>query len=407
MKKIVKLGLITIVATISVTPVLYKVVNNGYNYYDQTTNPEDVEFSTDPNHFNLVEIFTDGLDGTQFTQKALKEDSLKDMTLYDNFYNLTTSTAYSVPILWGGKKYNPFQVSKDLNIPISWVGEETYKHNWYNSFLYHESLNRSYFAERTVINPIDLCYVPNYDWNASWVGDAVKLKKDGFNVASWKDVMKSSINDEFPDSAAYSWLNQHSRLAPDMQKGARVQLNDLITHGPRIINAYKQNNSMDESYDEVIKKYKQVVQTLKAIKDKNGRTAYDNTMIMFYGDHCDHGLAMSKPYVDASNSVLMVKYPDIHRGSIEVNNDRVIPSVYLNNIIDDFVKNNNENYIKTSSSFDRNIEFPIYEVIGKPRLIRAHANSENMAEEVSSINIDSSQVGLYINEIEKFGGYDA
>ncbi|MCK5867153.1 MAG: hypothetical protein KAG14_02015 [Mycoplasmataceae bacterium] len=207
-----------------------------------------------------------------------------------------------------------------------------------------------HFNKTTVVNPITLSKAGGY--SASATGDAAELKKDGINAVNWPTARESlvgnfGITKLAPDLIAYKWLrSDKSSIIDNSKKGARVLMEDMITHRPYLVG--EAGGSLEIHHDEkyanksIVDNVSKTIEFLKKMKDSSGNSVYDNSMIVVYGDHHSHSNHITNPdnpndkNFGESRSMLFVKYPHTTTPKINIVENKVIYSGQINSIISDY-----------------------------------------------------------------------
>ncbi len=330
-----------------------------------------IHLSLDSKHPNIIEIFSDGLFRRSQTYPMSQEKALKDFSIYNKFISLSGSTYSTVPSIWGNLgKYNQIAIESKLH-------NETYVHasqtrNFFDSFVEHVGAQTDpkgiYKNNINLINPINITKKTGYNEGVAGSISDIKRLKPNWNITNWsgaRDFIGMGINNHSPDVMAYKWLNTHI-IASHGNKPARVYISDLITHPPILNNrdgTFKLGSSTRKDQWYVVRQNLiNLVQSLKLIKDQNGRTAYDNTLIIMYGDHKDHTFSIKNKKGFAhtavsSESLLLIKYPHTTNKHAKVVNDRVVYSPQINVIMKNIIDNpNNNTFIEKNKMFEKNSE---------------------------------------------------
>ncbi len=346
------------------TPLVANILNK--NNPNAAVVGHKIKLSLDPQKPNLIEIFSDGFFRRAHTESIQKEKTLKDFTIFDKYIADSSSTYSTVTTIWGDlDKYNKirlFHERKDKNIPYVDLVQKIYFWETFQDHMNKETDPHGTYKDNiNIINPINIANQVGY--NTATAGDArmIKTTHPNWNVTNWagaRDSIGLGINDRSPDGMSYHWLNQN--MVPGKNKPARIYISDLITHPPIMNNKEGKFNSgagtRQEQWMLVRQKLIELVKTLKSIEDPATHiNAYDNTMIIMYGDHKDHTFVTQKTGLNGRaeyfESLMVAKYPNQHHPNKAVVSDRVVYSPQVSAIIKDFILNQDPQFIDKNNMF--------------------------------------------------------
>lgn len=338
-----------------------------------------IEVSLDENNPNLIEVFTDGFDRGVQRENMEGDANFKDFTYFNRFMTVAGVTHRSLPVLWGGKEYNQFGIlSKEPSkTPID-LQTLAYGKYFLETGAKHLRMTEQDFSQKSVVNTISWSNNPGYAQVSSGTAAAIKNDYPDINLTNWAGARDSvfgkwGVSNLSPDRVSYKWLSNNFKVTNNA-KGARVLTNDLMTHRPFLLgddgkftfNNYSeitQANNLKDSLSELISKLKAIT---KVKNDGSIISAYDNSMIVFYGDHSNHGIVANegsdiKNTLRHSESLLMIKYPHKTFNALNVVNDRYLYSSELNGIIKHYFNHKNEeplDYFKDAKF--NNVPRPIF-----------------------------------------------
>lgn len=342
-------GLVATVAPVAATL--------AYNSFEKPVVASPIKFSTNPSSPNLIEIFTDGLDMHEEDVKDLwtKDKSLKDFTLFDKFMTVGPETHFSTPSINGDFKLNnPFAMMKKYDVGPEKLMDVVYEDGFIKSFIDHMNVDKDGFDSRSVINPIGYGTSVSYGPCVSGNPDAIKKLDSNLQVTNWSGARddaygKWGISPTSPDGDGYAWLNKNIKVQLDPNsKGARVYIEDMMTHRPFMTNGNGRFTTFNFIYKDqvkfIVKNIKDIIASLSNVG------AYDNTMIVVYGDHASHDFFDKEPTPYRFSprkfeSAMMIKYPKQSHVQMETSN-RFIYAAQVNKIID--------SYFKSPTTFDFN-----------------------------------------------------
>lgn len=361
-----------------------------------------VEISFDEKNPNMIEIFSDGFD-KRFSEEIENDQTLKDFYIFDKFQTEGVLTHITVPTLYDGfSRNNPFSIALNKGITNSreYV-DYVYGGHWLETGIEHLSdKNFPYFGQRTVINPITLSSNGVYGATSSGTPESIMKMDPQLNVTNWSGARdensgKWGISNYSPDMNSMEWLNRNLTTANNGQKGARVFIPNLITHRPFMNNSSGNFSTENISYEQNKKalfgSFEKLVSVLKSMKNPNAKhladgsidpnekikNAYDNTLIIIYGDHASHEEIFDEKnngvYDDLASrvrkteSLMMIKYPQVENPTNRIKSNRYVYSGQLNSIITDYYSNNIGN--KMAINYFDNSKF---DNVPRPAFIHEH-----------------------------------
>lgn len=340
----------------------------GKKSFDAPVVGKDIEISFESDKPNMVEIFTDGFD-KRFSDAIQNDSNFDDFYIFDKFQAEGIKTHFTVPTLYDGfSRNNPFSVALNRGITpdkyIDWV----YGGHWLESGMEHiKDSNYPYFGQRSIVNPVTLSANRAYGATTSGTPKEIKEIDPEVNVTNWAGARDDNygswgISNISPDRNSYKWLGNHLTEAKPGSKGARVYMADMLTHRPFLNNADGNFSSVDISFDDnknvLFKSLGELISSLKNMKNpklasnpnEKIKTAYDNTMFVVYGDHASHEMLFDEldengkfseleSNVRKTESLMIIKYPQITKPTNRVISDRYLYSGQLNSIISDYFTN--------------------------------------------------------------------
>ncbi|TCG10601.1 hypothetical protein [Mycoplasma todarodis] len=328
-----------------------------------------IAMSLDRKNPNIIEIFSDGLFRRAHVYPMSQSQDLKDFTIYNKYMTVSGSTYSTIPSIWGDfEKYNIYKIQQDNPEEkdyVSLVQRKTFMETFMRHMTQETDPNGIYENNTNIINPINITNKEGYTVNTSGSSREIMRRQPKWNVTNWsgaRDSLGFGISKYSPDAASYRWLNRNMHASKDGQP-ARIFITDLITHPPMM---NKADGSFTTGAEVRTDQWKLVrsnlinlTKALKKIKDpKTGITAYDNTMIIMYGDHKDHRYPVKNKtgldnYAVEGESLLVMKYPFQQQQAANISN-RVVYSPQINAIMKDFIENKNPDFIKTNNMFAPN-----------------------------------------------------
>lgn len=335
---------------------------------------------------NLIEIFSDGLDLHSNADVILEDQNLKDFYNFENYSTAGAPTHLSKTMINAGfEDYNPFRVLHDFNYQSNReYAEKVYGELFLETGILHMHKFEDEFSSRNLINPLNYSDSPAYGMGVSSNPPAIAKRDPLLNITNWSGARDSNagswgISDKAPDSASYEWLSKNLVADHRVDKGARVYIGDLLTHRSFSSSSKNTYSTFNFSRNDQVKNWVQnismVINSLKSIKNDQNHSvseadnAYDNSMIVIYGDHASHdfiptaGATEEDNKVRKAESALLIKYPNSNANpSNRVVRDRAIWSPQLNEIIEDGIMNHRNDpleYFK-DHRFDLDVERPMF-----------------------------------------------
>lgn len=347
-KKILSISLIGTTMSLTVIPYVFIMAKGSA---DDPVEGEKIKISLDQNNPNLLEIFSDGFDWSMQQDAMEKDSDFKDFNFFNKFMTAGTNTHKSLPVLWGGfKDYNLFSLMDSSNTDSNEIQKKIYGHYFMEAGVNHLHKDEKYFNQRTIANPTQMSDKPDYGTVNSGTPKAIKQLDPSLNLTNWSGARdanagKWGISNSSPDKNSYDWIQNNIEINNDTNsKGARILTSDLITHRSFLLNSKNEfslsNFSMEDQLKNLRTNFKNLINKLKSIS-KNGISAYDNTMIVIYGDHSNH--EKEGETLRHSESLLMIKYPNLTHQSLNIMNNTFIHSSQLNGIINDYFENRKAN----------------------------------------------------------------
>lgn len=317
---------VTLSAVVTVVP--FSIAIFAKSFEDPSIAPA-VKFSLDKNHPNLVEVFSDGFDLSHFDDyKYYDNDSnFNEFKWFTHFATVGHPTHLSLStILNDFEESNPFRAMYDNNLELD---ESTFRLYEYSggslkNGAKHLSVNKDEFNARTIINPAGFSSLTEYGASISGVPKAIKKIDPTLNVTNWVGARDANATKGFNsnpiDIQGYKWLANNSQISQG--KGARVFIGDMITHHPFAVDDNQQFTVWGTKRESVTKSLRKsfddIITSLKNIKDASGFSAFDNSMILIYGDHASHDFIdyQTKDTVTRGcESSFIIKYPKQSDGS--------------------------------------------------------------------------------------------
>lgn len=374
-------------ATLGVTATVVPcAIMIGPKNYESPVIGQPIQMSFSKDNPNLIEVFTDGFDLHDESPLFLNNPEYKEFTYIKHFMTSGHPTHHSMPMVYGSfENNNPFALLDKYKTDATKYADFVYKDGFLSSAVEHFA-NTS-FSSNSIVNPIALSDSIMYGTNVSGVPEAIKKAVPGINITNWSgardaNVSPWGITTKSPDSNSYEWL-KNNMVASNQTKGARVLIQDLITHRP-FMNADGDrfsilNFSLSTQKQLLNDKLTELIEALKNIKNPNPTTgeaanAYENSMIVVFGDHASHDFIPVGGTADENDarkveSALFIKYPgdvaDVtHPERVKTISDRYVWSPQINRIINKYFapssdKTNPWDYINKDSVFD-NVERPIF-----------------------------------------------
>lgn len=312
-----------------------------------------MKFSLNKDNPNLIEIFTDGFDLKHFdSSDYVNDDNFKEFTWFKNFSTPGHPTHLSLSMILNDfKETNPFkEMYANSANPNRYLDYQYGKAILENGVKHFDYLKNDFNA-RTLINPVGFSNSEKYGYSLSSTPEAILKKDPTLKVTNWvgaRDDNAGSFGFENfpPDVQSYRWFTKNSIISQQGEKGARVYISDMITHRPFMVNDKQEFTVWDIKRDDVAKTLHKsitdVITTLKNLKDSSGFSAYDNSLIMVYGDHASHDFTDFQ--VDSGDSrptesSFIVKYPQQSsdtQNKMQIIEDKFIWAPQINGMIQDY-----------------------------------------------------------------------
>lgn len=314
-----------------------------------------MKFSLDKDHPNLVEVFTDGFDIQHYDPKEYTEDdNFKEFTWFKHFATPGYPTHLSVPMIFGDfEKWNPFEIMYDTKETPDDYQSHIYADGILKSGVEHINYAQNEFSSRTLINPVGFSDSSFYGPSVSSVPKAILKEDPTLNVTNWvgaRDANNGSfgVGDYPPDIQGYHWLQNNLLPASQGEKGARVYISDMITHRPFVVDDNQHFTLWDIKREDTAKSLhdalSDTINALKNIKDNSGFSAYDNSLIVVWGDHASHDYMdyqLGESASRASESSMIIKFPEQASDTktqkfMNVIDDKFIWGPQINSIISEY-----------------------------------------------------------------------
>lgn len=381
------------------------------NSPDKPTSVKSVILSTTRGKENVIEIFTDGFDPIKAKPLFEQDSTFNDFIAMDRMVTGGYLTESSYPQMMGGFERNPFELRSEFesnNYKIPGLEQrkdyDAYLHdNFLETVLNRlgsDNISRGYIA-----NPDDLGYFPSYFQHVSGSpkkvidrnNDLIKAKADSkaldstpvnnLEVVNWgqarDETTSGVINNNQNNAAVYKWVSSHIQSSNKEATGSRIFMQDSLTHSPRTTDENAQlsfarvEETGGSSYDVAYKGMHTAIHNfIEELKNKNPE-AFDNSLIVIYGDHSDHANVTPEPQDDSrgyekAHSQVLIKYPHTKttpRSKDFLTDDKTpFFGPNLKNVISDYF-NNKVAYDGKSSSEQQ---------VVMSNLIKAHSKNEFM-----------------------------
>lgn len=309
---------------------------------DEPSTVQSIKLSTKQGSENLIEIFTDGYD-FNMENELMPDPSYKDFKMFKHAYTSGYFTVVGkITALGGLKEFNPYKLLQRNN--------NYYDNAYLNTFCTNEATNamskhlnveRSYFDQVTVMNGYDN-FSEGSKLAVKYYGDTevAKNKFPGIDYVNWSGARDENtgewgISNMHPDKPAFELAPKKIKIS---DKPGRLMLQTDITHEPHVGDengngTFKSNlNNIVITNHNMIGKF---FDSLKNIKDDLGRSVYDNSLIVVWGDH-GNGERVEKTIDTFAHTNLIIKFPDQVQNTIDVVDDKLFYIPQLNNIIDQY-----------------------------------------------------------------------
>ena len=361
-----------------------------YKGYDKATHMKNVEYSTVTSKQNLIEVFTDGFDPEQMlSYLTTGEESkfLEDFNVFSKYVAPGGETGYSIPSILDGMKSNTFDTKiKNKNATIATLTGGLTDHFLNHMNVIEKTVDQSKAKKLTgdnryLLNMDGLAdgstYMKSHSGDASFIHgrDMISHSKNQLNLLNWAQAKEDTANDfgftsSAPQSIYYDWAATHSEVATGSNiKPAHLFLREGITHSARVTDSdgtvsFKTGGtaSIDAAVAGLKHGINKFLQNLKDLKGSNGISVYNNSMIIFYGDHANHHVPMPHPgnknEPKKYHSLAMIKYPNTattkHPSSVV--NTHPFYGAYMNEVIAHWYTNkatkmNDIDFINTNDNF--------------------------------------------------------
>lgn len=364
-----------------------------------------IKVSFNKSNPNLIEIFSDGLDLHSNAEVILDNPNLKDFYNFENYSTAGAPTHLSKTMLNSGfENYNPFKVLHDYNIQSNEeYSDKVYGELFLETGISHMHNLESSFSSRNLINPLNYADSSAYGMGVSSNPAAIVKRDPSLNITNWSGARDANagswgISDKAPDSASYEWLSKNIIGDQQTDKGARIYIGDLLTHrsfSNSSTNTYSTFNfSRNDQVNNWVENISNVINSLRNIKNSANHPsneaddAYDNSMIIIYGDHASHDFIPTAGATDEDNKVrkaesaLLIKYPGANANTNNrIVRDRAVWGPQLNEIIEDGIKNHRSNPLEffNDHKFDLDIERPMFLMADKYAFVK-WSNEKQLAD---------------------------
>ena len=345
--KIVGASILATVPFFALIPLFMSISSSAV---DKPTSVKEVVYSTNKKAPNLIEIFTDGFDYKAMEPLFSKDEGYKDFYSFPKFVTSGFLTNMSEPFINGGEEYTLWKYrSKHVGMSNNKAYADTYSKFFIPSLKKHMDYAGKNFSRNYFINPINLSISDNYTTQISGQPREIEKRINNLKVVNWAQTKndnagKFGVSNLSVGAQAYEWAGNHIKADSSANKGTRIYINDLMTHGPiSTVKGGKYSLGPNEDFYKNTKNaITRYMDKLKAMKDKNG-SVFDNSTIIIYGDHANHSRRTSKKddksgtEVLANRSYLMIKYAwdkNTLTNTMRDKSNRAIYAPYLNKIID-------------------------------------------------------------------------
>lgn len=301
------------------------------------------KLSTTKGKENLIEIFSDGYDFFD-EQKLMPDPSYKDFKMFKYAYTAGHYTpAGKMSALGGLKDFNVYKMQQRNNDYLKNVYDNAFLSKEATDVMNkHLNVERSYFDQVAILNGYDnFSEGSNY---IKWWGDTEVAKKKfpGIDYVNWSGARDTNsgqwgISEQHPDKAAFELVPKNITLG---SKPGRIVLQSNITHDPFTGDANANGTKSSNPEQVTLANHRTIanfIDSLKNIKDLLGRSVYDNSMIIVWGDHASHSRDQST-IDDLAHSNVVLKFPDQVQTNIDIVEDKVFYMPQLNNLISTYFK---------------------------------------------------------------------
>lgn len=346
---------LVVTPVVAVAPIIPLATWQGL---DKPTTVKNVKFSTVQGSENIIEIFTDGFD-PNFVGDLIKDDSkFGDFTVFNKYVVAGAETGYSFPLIMSGLKENIFNQYDAGSSSSSMTA--IYADVFGRTIAEHlTNLKTTVDAKNPyLINPAGV--MENGSYMSSISGDPKQVEKSMNNLidkdsslagtkiqtVNWgqakQDVAGSfGIAPYGTDQMFYEWMHKKSVVDNNAHIGTRLFMQEFLTHSPRITGTEGQltfktghengkDITIERSVQALMYDLHRLIDDLKNMKDASGRSVYDNSLIMVYGDHANHSTPLPHPGndIDAQkfHSLAMMKLPSSKKYDEETHPTKPTPS---------------------------------------------------------------------------------
>lgn len=320
---------------------------------DEPATVSSIKLSTRRGSENLIEIFTDGYDFAMENQ-LMPDPSYKDFKMFKHAYTSGYFTVVGkITALGGLKEFNPYKLQERNN--------NYYDNAYLNTFCTDEATNamnkhlnveRSYFDQVTIMNGYDN-FSEGSKLAVKYYGDTqvAKDKFPGIDYVNWSGARDENtgrwgISSMHPDKPAFELVPKKIQIS---DKPGRLMLQTDITHEPHIGDENGDGTTESSLNSTVITNHNMIgkfFDSLKNIKDDLGRSVYDNSMIVVWGDH-GNGERVEKSIDTFAHTNVIIKFPDQVQNTIDIVEDKLFYVPQLNNIIEQYFSNKPQDPFKT------------------------------------------------------------
>lgn len=304
--------------------------------------------STKKGSENLIEIFTDGYDFFN-EEKLMPDPSYNDFKMFKYAYTAGHFTVVGkVTALGGLKDFNIYKLQqRNPNYWDNTYGSIFHTSEGTNVMNKHLNVDRSYFGQVSVLNGYD-----NFSEGTHYIkyyGDTnvVKSKFPGIDYVNWSGARDANtgnwgISNQHPDKAAFELVPKRIKL---VDEPGRIFLQTNIAHEP-IISDNQGNGTQKSSPEKIASANHNMIghflDSLKSVQDTNGRSVYDNSMIVIWGDHAST-LRSENTIDNMAHSNVVLKFPDQKQSKLDIVTDKLFYMPQLNNLIDTYFTNKPSN----------------------------------------------------------------
>lgn len=291
-------------------------------------------FSLNPKTPNLLFLYSDGLDDRILNDvkgKGVLEHTFDDFYKFNKLRSYGPSTYYNLNLLGGDLRNNSWpalyrktgstpkadskQISKGVNTFVESL-DNIYGKNNINKFIINLEED---IVHKSGINHVSFDGIKNALFSGGWGAGSISAVSSAFRFLQKTDASPSS-------------------------KPAFVFSADLASHYVYTDRngdyKWHPNSTLKQA---VISQNKYLNDTFNHLKEiSNDKTnAYDNTLIIVWGDHANHCIDIStwEGFARKTNPSLFIKYPNQSFAHYKEVNDYTITQTQMHKITEDFFRN--------------------------------------------------------------------